>query len=168
MAREKTPPDANDKTQRRVYVLPTELVERIGAFQSELGLASEVEAARRLLDEALKRRDTFDTITGRLIAQIKKVRSLRDAAKEILVDHPLVTQLSFDLFALRFTLSNSIRVEADLSCKATVWDGEDNYYDFGSDVPEWASEAHPKRLARSKGQPNRGSLSETLDDDIPF
>ncbi len=39
--------------QRRVYVLPKEMVERIHAYGHDTGCLSEVEAVRRLLAEAL-------------------------------------------------------------------------------------------------------------------
>ena len=159
--------DANDATQRRVYVLPTELVERIIAFQNEIGLASEVEAARRLLDEALKQRDTVLTIVGRLVAQFKTVRSLREAAREVLVDHPLVTKLAFDPLALTFALADGHSVEVDAKGTAAIKDEFDSLFDFGQDVPEWASSDHP-RPRKMLPSAERKSMSDQLDDDIPF
>lgn len=47
------PPKLPGSEQRRVYVLPAELVDRIRAYGHETGCRSEVEAARRLLDDAL-------------------------------------------------------------------------------------------------------------------
>lgn len=87
--------EGKEKTQRRVYVLPTELVDRILAYQQQTGLASEVEAARRLLDDALKQRDTFLTITNKFIEKRKETKSLRDAARDTLADHPLVMGIQF-------------------------------------------------------------------------
>ena len=44
---------AREGTERRVYVLPAELVERIRSFQRDERLPSETEAARQLLELAL-------------------------------------------------------------------------------------------------------------------
>src|SRR5215204_162842 len=106
--------------QRRVYVLPTELVERIVSYQRELGFTSEVEAARRLLEDALKSRDTHLTIIPRLLARYSQVRSMRDAAREVLVDHPLVKSISFPPEGLEFSLANSFRVVIGADAKATI------------------------------------------------
>ena len=122
MAREKAPPDGTDKGQRRVYVLPNELVERISEFQKELGLSSEVEAVRRLLDGALKSRDTVERIVSRLAAQYKLVKSVRDAAKEVLIDHPLVTNIRFPENSLEFDLKDGHTVEFHYWGKATIKD----------------------------------------------
>ncbi|TPJ28032.1 hypothetical protein [Mesorhizobium sp. B2-7-2] len=95
--------------QRRVYVLPTELVERIVAFQNEMGMPSEVEAARRLLDDALKFRDDWRSIVDRILAKtgkggVNQVGRLHEAAKEIIVGHPLVTAVTFEKRSVSFRL----------------------------------------------------------------
>ena len=41
-------------TERRVYTLPTSMMERIIQFQIREGLQSEAHAVRRLLDDALR------------------------------------------------------------------------------------------------------------------
>lgn len=80
---------------RRVYVLPAELVERILEFQYEKGLSSEVDAVRRLLDEALRARDTPVRLLGRTLRAIEDMKLPYDVAREVLVGHPLVSDLSF-------------------------------------------------------------------------
>ena len=164
MAREKAPSVGNDKTQRRVYVLPNDLVERIIAYQNELGLSSEVEAARRLLDEALLSRDTIVSIVSRVIAQLKAVRSLREAAKEVLAGHPLVTRIKYENNELEFAIADGHRAEVTQFGKATIKDEQDELYIFWleNEIPEWASSAHkPKSNKQSP-------LSRQIDEDIPF
>jgi len=95
-----------EKTLRRVYVLPTELVERITAFQSRMGFSSEVEAARRLLDEALKYREDAEQIIASFAKRMKETKILSDIAKDILVGHPKVSQLKFDDSSVTVTLTD--------------------------------------------------------------
>lgn len=96
-----------EKTQRRVYVLPTELVERIVAYQSEMGLQSEVEAARRLLDDALKSRDDWRSIARRFKDRLSETRVISDIAKDVLMGHPLVTQINMHgSDAIQFSLKS--------------------------------------------------------------
>jgi hypothetical protein len=101
---------AKSGTQRRVYVLPNELVGRILAFQRDTGLPSETEAARRLLDEALKRRDTYESIIDRFLNRFKEIRILSDVAKEVLAGHPLVSTIRFEDDAIDFRLINGCKI----------------------------------------------------------
>ncbi|NRB16876.1 MAG: hypothetical protein HRU33_04690 [Rhodobacteraceae bacterium] len=82
--------DETPTTKRRVYDLPTELVERIVEFQKDKGLPSEVEAARRLLDQALKSRDSRETLVGRFLSKLVPGSEPSDSAATVLVGHPLV------------------------------------------------------------------------------
>ena len=91
---------------RRVYALPSEMVERITKFQREKGLTSEVEAVRRLLDEALKSRDDLETIINRLLAKLGQTKIASEAARDVLVGHPLVVSLSFGEGFVSFQLKN--------------------------------------------------------------
>jgi len=84
-------------TQRRVYALPTEMVDRIVAYQKERGLASEVEAVRRLLDDALKSRDNLERIINRYLSRLGQYKVHADAAREVLVGHPLVRSITFNV-----------------------------------------------------------------------
>lgn len=144
MAREK------EKSQRRVYVLPNELVERIVAYQNEMGIQSEVEAARRLLDEALKRRDNWRTITRRFLEKLKQTRVLTDIAGDVLMGHPLVEGMSFAQDAITFKLTSGEEVTIR---KDGTMHAEDSYNNRIELDPE------PK-----KG----GGYSRDLDDEIPF
>lgn len=82
-------------SKRRVYDLPIELVDRITAFQKAKRLPSEVEAVRRLLDEALLTRDGVADIVNRLQERLKLDGMVTSVAKDVLVGHPLVSSLSF-------------------------------------------------------------------------
>ena len=106
--------DGNGKTQRRVYVLPTELVERIVAHQQEMGISSEVETARRLLDEGLKQHDTALSITCRFQDRLKDTRLLADVAKDVLIGHPQLSTLRMELDRIEFThLDTACRPHTD-------------------------------------------------------
>src|SRR6476646_673720 len=102
-----------EKTHRRVYVLPAELVDRIVAFQKEVGLSSEVEAARRLLDGALKSRDTYTTLITRFRSRLTETRIPAEIAKDVLVGHPLVDRISFREDYLEFVMKDGLEI--------TIW-----------------------------------------------
>jgi hypothetical protein len=141
-----------EKNQRRVYIFPNELVERIAAFQQETGLASEAEAARRLLDEALKARDTYKTLIERFVAKLKEVRFLSDAAG-ILLGHPQVSGMQFDKESLTFTLTNGFECRIEANGNWVVWNENRNEHD-----------RFPPKERQSFGR----SKTSHLDDDIPF
>jgi Arc/MetJ-type ribon-helix-helix transcriptional regulator len=91
---------------RRVYALPQEMVDRIVEFQREKGYTSEVEAVRRLLDEALKSRDNLEKIINRFLGQLGQHKSTAVAAGNVLVGHPLVKSIHFDGDAVEFVLKS--------------------------------------------------------------
>lgn len=93
-----------EEGQRRVYVLPAELVERVVNYQRQRGLSSEVDAVRRLLDEALKIKETDEDILLRLEKKIINTNDLYSAAKEVLAGHPIVSQINFDDDYIEFKL----------------------------------------------------------------
>lgn len=130
---------------RRVYVLPSELVARIVEFQEEKNYPSEVEAVRKLLDEALLHRDTAETIINRFKSRLEGLRMPAEVAKDVLVGHPLVSNISFgrDEIVFELTDGNNYRItdKGDVSYKST----------YGREP--W------KRWA---------TLSRDMDDDIPF
>lgn len=75
---------------RKVYMLPRELVDRIGSFQQDKKLPSEVEAVRRLLDEALKYRDTPELIVDRIKDRLRTNGLIHSVGNDILREHPLI------------------------------------------------------------------------------
>jgi hypothetical protein len=139
--------DGKEKTQRRVYVLPAELVDRILAFQIEVGLNSEVEAARRLLDDALKSRDTFRTLVTRFVSRLKETRIPAEIAKDVLVGHPLVQRIHFKDGQIEFGMKDGNEVQIWADGRYEVFDEQQNRVDFG-----------PKPQKRNA----------EMDDDIPF
>lgn len=111
-----------DKSQRRVYVLPTELVERITAYQEKLGLNSEVEAVRRLLDIALTSGDDWHAIALRFQERLEETPSLTDAAKDILVGHPLVHRLAMNPGSITFEVTSGETVTITSGGEVTAKD----------------------------------------------
>jgi hypothetical protein len=140
-------PTVKEKTQRRVYVLPAELVERIVAFQNEVGLTSEVEAARRLLDGALKSRDTHSTLIARFRSRLTETRIPAEIAKDVLVGHPLVDRISFRDDRIEFAMKDGIEV--------TIW--TDGKYHVEQDNQRIDFGPKPVR-----------SRTSDMDDEIPF
>lgn len=139
MAKEK------ESSIRRVYVLPSELVARIVEFQEEKNYPSEVEAVRKLLDEALLHRDTAMTIIKRFKSRLENLRMPAEVAKDVLVGHPLVSNISFgrDEIIFELTDGNNYRItdRGTVSYKST----------YGREV--WK---------------NWPDISRDMDDDIPF
>lgn len=89
-------------TKRRVYDLPNELVERIVEFQKDKGLPSEVETVRRLLDMALKSRDTLETLLVRYFLALTPGIEPGEAAGIVLSGHPLVKGIDFEEDGIKF------------------------------------------------------------------
>lgn len=109
-------------TQRRVYVLPQELVDRIVAFQEEKGYSSEVEAARKLLDEALKSRDDESRIIRRFQERLQSLRMPAEVAKDVLVGHPLISDISFGADHVDFSVKGHGKYRIKSSGNTYEWD----------------------------------------------
>lgn len=139
-------------SKRRVYDLPIELVDRITAFQQDKKLPSEVEAVRRLLDEALKYRDTAALIIDRFKERLKSDGIPSSVARDVLMGHPLVKSIiQEDLDSIAFTMKDdrTYRVHADGTSEIQ---SESNY--------DWWDEFPPKPKAIEK--------KSGYDDEIPF
>ena len=135
-------------------MLPNELVERLNRYQAEIGLGSEVEAVRRLLDGALKSRDTYETLIERFKERLKIVNDIRDASKEVLIDHPLVVSLRFDEDRVSFSLTSSFTITINRKGKVDVEDEQGTYVAYP-----------PVALPSPKVG---GRMNDIIDDDIPF
>lgn len=147
---------ASSNLNRVTYVLPAELVERVNQYKQDVGIASDDEAVRRLLDDALKHRDNFYTITDRLMQKYKVLRSLREAAGYVLTNHPLVKSISFDNGDVSFVLTNGYAVTASTDGKAIIMDDDGRSLKFKRlSEPSWAHDSNV-------------SKTDLLDDDIPF
>ena len=90
-----------DNHERKVFLLPTDLLVRLRSYQSDMGIASEVETARRLLTFALNARDRPDDLVARLKSH---PGSLREDASDVLVSHHLVTSIRFLDDAIEFDM----------------------------------------------------------------
>ncbi len=136
-----------DEFVRKVFVLPSELVERINEFRHENGLDSEVEAVRRLLDGALLNRDTTRSILIKMMARYKTEKDIRIIARDILSTHPLVESITYQPGVVGFTVTDDHTGAFTSSGGARYVRGDktavDLYYDKNGKVQE-------------------------LDDDIPF
>lgn len=97
--------------KRRVYDLPVDLVDRITAFQKEQRLPSEVEAVRKLLDNALKDRDTLEDIIYQAATHLDAHRDPAEAARVVLAGHPKVSAIYFEEGAVRFDYHDRSRTE---------------------------------------------------------
>jgi len=108
---------SSDENLRRVYVLPSELVDRITAYQNAKGYGSEVEAVRRLLDDALRLRDTPEDIVVRFMENMRKIKDPSEVAKLVLVGHPAVSEIGFGDDEVQFWLrgfpGKSIKITAE-------------------------------------------------------
>jgi hypothetical protein len=92
--------------QRKVWVLPVELCDRIRAWQEERGISSEVEAARRLLNAALQVNDTVETLYLKIQDSLRVERNIRSAARDVLATHMLVTEIRFAETDVTFKLKS--------------------------------------------------------------
>lgn len=119
-----------DWTMRRVYVLPTDLVARINSHQKEMGFSSEVEAVRRLLDEALMHRDTMDTIIRRFTKQLGKSLVLSDVVKDVLVGHPLVEEIHQKGDSITFKMTGGVSIQIRRDGKTMIDNGFGDSYDY--------------------------------------
>jgi len=100
-----------EKTERRVYVLPLEQLERIRAYQTAHGIGSEVEAVRRLLDAALQMRDDIYDVLKTLKSRYSADKDLRILVRDILATHTLVQSVRYEEGAVCFYLTNGMGEE---------------------------------------------------------
>lgn len=146
-------------TERRIHVLPVELLERIRAYQAENNIPSEVEAVRRLLSEALQARDTIDDLMKQVSAYFKHDRDLRNIAKEVLTGHARVNRLEIEdnrlIFGMRTGDAGLIAKTGEMQVGTVDNEG---YFRFNTAWPQ------PKESGSSSW--NAGSPD--LDTEIPF
>lgn len=81
---------------RRVYDLPPELHHRVLSYQTENGMASEVEAVRSLLDQALQSGDTVESLYVRLDDKYRTEKDVRRISAEILIPHRKVRSVALN------------------------------------------------------------------------
>lgn len=99
-----------DDAQRKIYVLPKELADRIVNFQRGHRYPSEVEAVRYLLNKALLFSQTPDELMTDVYFCLKKAeddaKAIENIVKDLLIGHPLVSILSIQKNGYFITLEN--------------------------------------------------------------
>jgi hypothetical protein len=155
--------DMADKegVERKVWLLPVELSERIKAFQASQGIASEVEAARRLLDSALQLRDTVPDILRKMADRYVEERDIRVLARDVLINHTLVTSVNFDDEGVWFQFKDDSLGKFDRTGRAFL--GSRQGYDVN-----WHPYPKPPPPAKSGGPSWDAPKGGDLDDEIPF
>lgn len=99
-----------DDAQRKIYVLPKELADRIVRFQRRHRYPSEVEAVRYLLNKAL----LFSQTPVELMTDVWRylddaeddAKAIENMVKDLLMGHPLVSILSIQKNGYFITLEN--------------------------------------------------------------
>lgn len=153
-----------ETVERRVYNLPTELLERLRAYANDMGITSETEAARRLLDSALQMRDTVASILRQLKSRYKEERDLRVLARDVLVNHSLVKSVMFkEGGAIEFALTSDEWGKMERDGRTYTGDGRNDDWDI---YPPPAPRAARAAGAAPSWEPTK--TGGDLDDDIPF
>ena len=151
-----------DATERRVYNLPSSLLERLRAYQTSQGIPSETEAARRLLDTALQLRDNVHNLLAMLEQRYGDEKDLRVLAADILIKHALVKSVEVGDSNVSFTMR-----DGDRGMITSV--GDIYFQDIDMQSDDWSQVVRPKpRSARSKGGNWDAPPASDLDDEIPF
>lgn len=104
-------PSDKSGAQRKVFMLESELVDRVLAYQQKNKLQSEVEAVRQLLNDALRLQDDWRSICDQVVDRMKRPETLINAAKEIVVGHPRVSNVTFELDRITFKMNSGEYVE---------------------------------------------------------
>lgn len=94
----------SERNERRIHVLPKELLERIRSYQEKNHIPSEVEAVRRLLNEALQNHDSVEDILNRLDIAFAREKDLRILARDILSTHILIKNIVIGDNYIEFSL----------------------------------------------------------------
>lgn len=103
---------------RKVWLIPHELAVRLVEYQARMGVASEVEAARRLLSAALQQDDGVDNILETLRQRYGEIGNLRLAVGSALVGHIQVESITFEGTGVLFRLKCGATAAFDPSVRA--------------------------------------------------
>lgn len=154
-----------DGMERKVYLLPEDLVERIKAYQSDVGLPSEVEAARKLLSEALQARDSLDDVMRQAALYFMKDKDLRSLARDVLTRHILVTRVDIDDHEVRFVLRNLDVGKIDRKGNMEIGTSDnEGWIRFNG---KWTMPESKLPLTKTSMRDDKTSGLD-LDDEIPF
>ena len=160
-----SPVAEKDGVERKVWLLPTELSERIKAYQMSQGITSEVEAARRLLDSALQMRDTVPDILRKLLDRYEYEKDLRILARDVLWNHALVKGVTFDDNSVSFEFRDESFGRLDKKGVAATG-VRDNYEITWRTFPPPEYRPRARAAAPTWEAPKNGGSD--LDDEIPF
>lgn len=158
--------DRKEGTERRVYNLPADLLERLRAYQTSQGIASEAEAARRLLDSALQMRDTVDALLVKLKARFADERDLRVLNRDVLAAHPLIIKIELDDTSVTFTMRTGDAGRINTSGQIYKGESSSDYFHEVDDAPKRRPPAvSPRPTGKPSWEADKGG---DLDDEIPF
>jgi len=150
--------------ERKVWLLPAELVDRLKSYQVDQGITSEVEAARRLLDSALQMRDTVPALLTKLRTRFAEEKDLRILARDILATHALVELVRFEDKGLIFCLKGGSRGMIGATGATFIGEGRIENDDWDREPAR-----RPASTVRSSGAPSWDApKGGDLDDEIPF
>lgn len=139
------------------FVLPQELITAIEKYKRAIGVASDDEVVRRILNEFMRRRDEMSDIVVSLLDKYKSLRSMRDAAGLVLANHPLVKAMTFNEGGVYFKLEEGLSVEATATGRIYVKKQDGSYYKYlKENAPSWVG---PMNITEDYAE---------ADDDIPF
>jgi len=156
---------ATDKpaTERRIHVLPVELLERVRAYQAANAIPSEVEAVRRLLSEALQARDSINDIMNQIKNYWYSSRDLRSISRDVLSSHILVSKIEINDDDLCFALKGGSAGKVTKSGEMyTGREDEQGYLSYWTTWPPSENKTRGFFGAKLPPSPN------DLDDEIPF
>jgi len=124
-----------EATERRVYVLPQELVERVRKYQRDTLISSEVEAVRRLLDTALQLRDDTQSILDKFHNRFSSEKDLRVLSRDILGVHPLVDSIQHTNYSVIFSLKNGDKASFTISGEGKIWNKRTEKWEEDMNIP---------------------------------
>lgn len=164
MAKHVAPPGHRPDTERRIHVLPTDLLDKVRGYQKQQKITSEVEAVRRLLTEALQARETIRDILMNMSVSLKSGFDLRSIAKNILSDHTLVKRIDISEMALAFVLRDGAAGEMNHEGHFQTGNEDDQGY---IRLTPWDPYALKKNVVKA-GSGGSDVKHSDLDDEIPF
>jgi hypothetical protein len=147
-------------TERKIYVLPAEQVERIKAYQVSSGISSEVEAVRRLLDTALEMRDTVEDLLHKLKSRFAHEKDFRVLARDVLVPHSLVHDVMIRDNEVMFRMRQNDMGKMLRDGSLFTGEADDQGYVHRWKTVQESEKRSPTRAGRK--------LELDDDDDIPF
>lgn len=140
------------------YVLPKELIERVEKYKTAIGVSSDDEVVRRIIDDFLKKTDEFVDIVGRILDKYKSLRSMREAAGVVLANHPLVLSISFQennqvYFVFDDPFYDRITVELTHWGQVSVKKSDGSLFKFFKEyAPSWADKKQITEVASESDQ----------------